>query len=109
MVIGKSYKKDSFPERVFRRGFRVVLHCKLQKHRETFRKIYVVIKSTHLTLKGYHNYKTFSLENMTKELGVLLDKYVPEFPKQVSLELPKLKKVDSNEPPKLELPKLKKV
>ena len=46
---------------------------------------------------------------MTTELGVLLDKYVPEFPKQVKLELPKLKKVDSSEPPKLELPKLKKV
>ena len=46
---------------------------------------------------------------MTKELGKILDKYVPEFPKQVSLQLPKLKKVDSNEPPKLELPKLKKV
>ena len=56
-----------------------------------------------------HNYKTFSLDMMTKELGILLDKYVPEFPKQVKLELPKLKKVDSKEPPKLELPKLKKV
>ena len=46
---------------------------------------------------------------MTKKLGNLLDKYVPEFPKQVKLELPKLKKTSSKEPEKLKLPKLKKV
>ena len=48
---------------------------------------------------------------MTKELGKLLDKYVPEFPEEVELKLPKLKKVNasSGPPPKLKLPKLKKV
>jgi hypothetical protein len=49
---------------------------------------------------------------MTKELGKILDKYVPEFPKEVKLELPKLKKVNSDTPvapAKIKLPKLKKV
>ena len=44
---------------------------------------------------------------MTVELGKILDKYVSDFPQQVSLQLPKLKKV--GKPKKIELPKLKKV
>ena len=35
----------------------------------------------------------FTLDNMTKELGKILDKYVKELPQQVELQLPKLKKV----------------
>ena len=58
---------------------------------------------------GVVNKSKFSLDAMTKKLGNLLDKYVPEFPKQVKLELPKLKKTSSKEPEKLKLPKLKKV
>ena len=46
---------------------------------------------------------------MTKELGLLLDKYVPEFAEEVKLQLPKLKKVGESEVPKIKLPKLKKV
>ena len=46
---------------------------------------------------------------MTKELGKILDKHVPEFPKEVKIELPKLKKVNESEAPKIKLPKLKKV
>jgi hypothetical protein len=46
---------------------------------------------------------------MTKEFGELLDRYVPEFPKEVKLELPKLKKIGETEQPKIKLPKLKKV
>ncbi len=47
---------------------------------------------------------------MTRQLGKILDKYVPEFPEEVKLELPKLKKVGStDEPAKVQLPKLKKV
>jgi len=38
---------------------------------------------------------------MQETISNILDKNVPEFPKQVKLELPKLKKI--------ELPKLKKV
>ena len=55
------------------------------------------------------NKSKFSLNAMTRELGKLLDKYVPDFPKEVKLELPKLKKVGSTELPKIKLPKLKKV
>jgi len=55
------------------------------------------------------NKTKFSLDAMTEKFGKILDKYVPEFPKEVPLNLPKLKKVSSNETPKIELPKLKKV
>jgi len=58
---------------------------------------------------GMVNKSKFSLDAMTRELGKILDKYVPEFPKEVELKLPKLKKVGSNELPKIKLPKLKKV
>jgi len=58
---------------------------------------------------GIVNKSKFSLNAMTRELGKLLDKYVPDFPKEVKLELPKLKKVGSTELPKIKLPKLKKV
>ena len=58
---------------------------------------------------GMINKSKFSLDAMTRELGKILDKYVPEFPKEVKLELPKLKKVGSTELPKIKLPKLKKV
>ena len=102
--------EGSFPKEFFVEGSEWFT-VNYKKASDTFRKIYRSYKKYTPNSKrlGIHNYKTFSLENMTKELGVLLDKYVPEFPKQVKLELPKLKKVDSNEPPKLELPKLKKV
>ena len=50
---------------------------------------------------------------MTEKLGMIIDKYVPEFPKEVAMNLPKLKKVDSTtqatEPTQIKLPKLKKV
>ena len=58
---------------------------------------------------GMVNKSKFSLDAMTGKLGKILDKYVPEFPKEVKLELPKLKKVNSNVAPKIKLPKLKKV
>ena len=58
---------------------------------------------------GTVNKSKFSLDAMTRELGKILDKYVPEFPKEVQLNLPKLKKVGSSEAPKIKLPKLKKV
>jgi glycosyltransferase involved in cell wall biosynthesis len=47
------------------------------------------------------NRKQFSYESIQKRTWELLDKYVPEFPKQLPLVLPKLKKI--------ELPKLNKV
>ena len=44
---------------------------------------------------------SFSFEEMKNKVEEYLDKYVPEFPKEVQITLPKLKKI--------ELPKLKKV
>ena len=58
---------------------------------------------------GLVNRSKFSLDAMAQKLGKILDKYVPEFPKEVQLNLPKLKKVGSSETPKIKLPKLKKV
>lgn len=50
---------------------------------------------------GKENFKKFSYNAIQQRTWELLDKYVPEFPKQLPLVLPKLKKI--------ELPKLKKV
>lgn len=50
---------------------------------------------------GKENFKKFSYRNIQKKTWELLDKYVPEFPKQIPLVLPKLKKI--------ELPAMKKV
>lgn len=50
---------------------------------------------------GKENSKKFSYQSIQKRTWELLDKYVPDFPKQVPLVLPTLKKV--------ELPKLNKV
>ena len=58
---------------------------------------------------GKINQSLFSLKKMTAELGKILDDYVPDFPKEVELKLPKLKKVGEQKKPKLNLPKLKRV
>ena len=42
---------------------------------------------------GKVNQSLFSLKKMTNELDKILDNYLPEFPKEVGLKLPKLKKV----------------
>ena len=62
--------------------------------------------------QSHHAKTNFSFEKMKERIDTLLTKYIPEFPKQVTLQLPKLKKVgdvSSNEPPKITLPKLKKI
>ena len=46
---------------------------------------------------------------MKEKLGGILEKRVKAAPQQMSLNLPKLKKVGDNSPPPLKLPKLKKV
>jgi len=51
--------------------------------------------------QGYKSRTEFSYEKMRETLDTLLTQYIPEFPKQVQLKLPTLKKI--------ELPKLKKV
>ena len=69
-------------------------------------------------LLTHTNSKKFSLEAMQNKLEKILDENLPNFPKQVSIKLPKLKKTtgakgdkgDTNQPtPKVKLPKLKKV
>jgi hypothetical protein len=47
------------------------------------------------------NRKKFSYETIRTKTFEMLDKYIPEFPKEVPITLPKLKKI--------ELPKLNKV
>jgi len=82
-----------------------------QQASATMKDVYKKYKKYTLNAKklGVINKSKFSLDAMTRELGKILDKYVPEFPKEVKLELPKLKKMGSTELPKIKLPKLKKV
>tara|TARA_B100000287_G_scaffold9193_1_gene9031 strand:- start:1110 stop:2441 length:1332 start_codon:yes stop_codon:yes gene_type:complete len=56
-----------------------------------------------------YNRGKFSLDEMTRQFGKILDKYVPEFAEEVKLELPKLNKVGETKAPEIKLPKLKKV
>ena len=51
--------------------------------------------------QGFHSRTKFSYDRMRETLDTLLTQYIPEFPKQVQLKLPQLKKI--------ELPKLKKI
>ena len=75
------------------------------------------LKDVHKNYKTYktkarkqlHHSKTnFSFEKMQELLESILDKNIPEFPKEVKLQLPKLKKLGGTEAPKPTLPKLKK-
>jgi|TARA_S200002703_G_scaffold22999_1_gene19764 hypothetical protein len=62
--------------------------------------------------QGYQSRNNFSFGKMKEKIDKLLTDKIPTFPKQVSLTLPKLKKIGENpktELPKLKLPKLKKV
>ena len=63
---------------------------------------------TEKSRKTYHHIKTnFSFDAMKDKLSVILDSRMPEFPKMLGLNLPKLKKVESM--PQITLPKLKKI
>ena len=53
--------------------------------------------------------KYFSLERMADKFCKIVDKGLENVPQQVQLKLPKLKKVESKDTPKIKLPKLKKV
>ena len=103
-------QKGSFPDQFFVEGSEWFT-VNYQKASQTLRKIYRSYKKYTANAKrlSLNNSKNFSLDRMTEELGKILDRHVPEFPKQVELKLPKLKKVSSEEPKKLKLPKLKKV
>lgn len=62
---------------------------------ETIRSVYEKYKDVKDLGKrqSYHIKKNFSLDAMDTKLNELMDKFVPEFPKQVALKLPQLKKI----------------
>ena len=55
------------------------------------------------------NRDKFTLNKMTEKLDKIITPFMDKVPQQVGLNLPKLKKVGSSEPPKIKLPKLKKL
>ena len=57
----------------------------------------------------YKNRDKFTLNKMADKLDEIMKKHTSNIPSQVMLNLPKLKKVESKETPKIKLPKLKKV
>ena len=103
-------KRDSFPGDFYTEGSKWFT--------VNYREASAVMKELYKNYRKYklgakklatYNKAKFSLNEMTRLFGKILDKYVPEFPKEVQLNLPKLKKVGSSETPKIKLPKLKKV
>jgi glycosyltransferase involved in cell wall biosynthesis len=104
--------KGSFPDNMYVEGS--------QWFTVNYQEASAVMKDVHKSYKKYilnakklgiANKSKFSLDAMTRKLGKILDEYIPEFPEEVELKLPKLKKVNASSglPPKLKLPKLKKV
>ncbi len=103
-------QKGSFPDQFFVDGSEWFT-VNYQKAQQTFRKVYRSYKKYTANAKklSIQNSKNFSLEAMTKKLGEILDKNIPDFPAEVKLQLPKSKKLGGSEPKKVKLPKLKKV
>tara|TARA_Y100001937_G_scaffold39322_1_gene55938 strand:+ start:1126 stop:2457 length:1332 start_codon:yes stop_codon:yes gene_type:complete len=105
-------QKSSFPEQFFVEGSEWFT-VDYKKASQTFRNVYRSYKKYTAPAKklGFSNSKDFSLDAMTKKFGDILNRYLPDFPTEVSLNLPKLKKVggDNIKNEKIKLPKLKKV
>jgi len=70
-------------------------------------KNYEDVKSKALNLMKINRNK-FTLNKMTDKLDEIVTPFIDKIPSQVKLNLPKLKKTDNSEPPKIKLPKLKK-
>ncbi len=106
----ETVQKGSFPDQFFVEGSQWFT-VNYQKASKTLRTVYRSYKKylTESKKLSIRNSKNFSLDKMTIDLGNLLDKYIPDFPEEVKLKLPKLKKVGGTEPTKIKLPKLKKV
>jgi glycosyltransferase involved in cell wall biosynthesis len=102
--------KNSFPKDMYIQGSQWFT-VNYQSVSSVMKDVFSNYKKYTLNAKklGTVNKSKFSLKAMTRELGKILDKYVPEFPKEVELKLPKLKKVGDTTPSKITLPKLKKV
>ena len=84
------------------------------KVHQAFKRVFKHYKDELVKAKklGSRNIKEFELSKMAEKLDSYLTKYVPEFPKQINLDLPKLnlpklKKAESK--PEIKLPKLKKL
>ena len=105
-------QKGSFPDTFFVEGSEWFT-VNYQKASTTLRNVYRSHKKYTANAKrlSTQNSKNFSLDAMTSQFGKILDKYVPQFPEQVSLQLPKLKKIGGTDskPARIKLPKLKKV
>ena len=102
--------KKSFPKDFYLEGMQWFT-VNYQKASQSMQEVFKNYKKFKIPAKkqAMGNRSKFSLDAMTRELGKILDKYVPEFPKEVALKLPKLKKVGDTQPQKISLPKLKKV
>ena len=102
--------KKSFPKDFYLEGMQWFT-VNYQKSSQSMQEVFKNYKKFKIPAKkqAMGNRAKFSLDAMTRELGKILDKYVPEFPKEVALKLPKLKKVGDTQPQKISLPKLKKV
>jgi len=103
--------KDSFPKEFIVEGakwFQVNYQYASNVLKEVFKNYTKYLtKSKKLSIV---NKTKFSLDEMTKSFGKILDKHLPKFeeqPQKVDIKLPQLKKV--SKPKKVELPKLKKV
>ena len=61
--------------------------------------------------QGFQSRSTYSFDKMKEKIDSILSNKIPEFPKHVNLNLPKLKKIGDNQNQKspLNLPKLKKI
>ena len=60
--------------------------------------------------QGYQSRNNFSFEKMKEKLDEIISNKIPQLPKQVTLNLPKLdKQINNPNPTKSKLPKLKKV
>ena len=57
----------------------------------------------------YRSKNEFSWDKMKDKIDSLFTQYIPEFPKEVQIKLPSLKKTNASDLKKIELPKLKKV
>ena len=106
----QNIEKGSFPDDFFIEGSQWFT-VNYQEAAAVMKNMYKGYRKYTLGAKKLATYNRvkFSLDEMTKQFGKILDKHVPEFPQEVKLQLPKLKKVGAAELPKIKLPKLKKV
>ena len=84
---------SSLPEGIFIEGSKW-FNANYQYASTVMKDVFKKYKNYTLNAKklGKYNKSRFSLDAMTKEFGKMLDKNLPEFPKEIKLKLPTLKK-----------------